>query len=286
MTEHEGPPGEAAAPCVACTVLSGKGGTGKSTLQRCLAGEASREGIRTLLIDDDPAGNLSARHGVSQHASGLGNVLEDAGITAESPDVDRGASRVHDEIIKTDWDGVDLLPAGATLTRIAQLQIDDALLLRDVLEAAGVYDEYRLILIDTGGFVGGLINQALYASDVAYTPIGPSGDAVRKARQAKDRIVRVQRSHDIRWAGVVLTGFDVRNGDLELAIRADAYDKFGEEVRMDVPRRSLVTEAYHLGERVGDRRGVAAAGIAGLFRGFLLRDILGQPAGIPAGVLR
>lgn len=288
MAEHEGRPPDGPPDCVACTVVSGKGGTGKSTLQRSIAGEASREGLRTLLIDDDPAGNLSARHGVSQHATGLGNVLEAGGITADSPDIDRGASRLRDEITKTDWEGVDLLPAGVTaLTRLAQVQVDDALLLRDILEAAGVYDEYALLLVDTGGFVGPLVNQALYACHVAYAPIGPSHDAVRKARQARERILRVQRSHAIRWAGVVLTAFDTgnRGGDIEVDIRATAYEQFGHEIRAEIPRRALVSEAYHMGERIGDRRGAAAANIARALRGFLFRDILGQPAGIPTGVL-
>ncbi|BBA88532.1 plasmid partitioning protein [Mycobacterium pseudoshottsii JCM 15466] len=65
---------------VSALVLSGKGGTAKTLWQIMLAGEASRAGISTLLVDADPERNLSNHFGVSQHSTGLGSVLEDAGI--------------------------------------------------------------------------------------------------------------------------------------------------------------------------------------------------------------
>ncbi|MEV1295198.1 ParA family protein [Pseudonocardia sp. NPDC049635] len=265
-------------------VLSGKGGTAKTLWQLTMAGEASRAGYRTLLIDIDPEQNLSHRQGAGAHVTGLGEVLNDAGIASGADDSEKGAKRALAEIRPAAWPGVDLIPAGASLQGFSQVAIGDAYLLHDILEDAELYERYDLILIDTGGRTGALVTQAMYASDVAYAPIGPTTDAIRKAREARDRVRKIQRSHALRWAGVVITGFDVRTG-IEDAIRAEALDEFGDDVRAEVPRRAAVNEAFQVGERLGDRPDVAAQGLAGIFRGFLERDLMGR-GDHPAGVLR
>jgi chromosome partitioning protein len=258
----------------AVVVLSGKGGTAKTLWQLTMAGEASRAGIRTLLIDVDPERNLSNRFGVSQHSTGLGNVFEDAGaLQGGDLDPDAGGARLTKEIVATAWDGVNLLPAGATLTGVGQVSIPDTWLLRDMLTSAGVYETYELVLFDTGGRTGSLVTQAMYASDVAYAPIAPTTDAVRKALEARSRVERIQRAHELRWAGVVLSGFDRRVG-MDDVIREETHEQFGDQVRAEVPRRATVHEAFQMCERLGDRPDVASAGLAAVFRNFLFTDLM------------
>jgi chromosome partitioning protein len=84
-------------------VLSGKGGTAKTLWQMTVAGEASRVGIPTLLIDVDPERNLSNRFNVPQHSTGLGSVFEDAGVTTGEGSADAGAKRLAEEILETPW---------------------------------------------------------------------------------------------------------------------------------------------------------------------------------------
>lgn len=274
-------------PATSAVVLSGKGGTAKTLWQMTMAGEASRAGLSTLLIDVDPERNLSNRFGVPQHSTGLGSVFEQAGVTTGESDAERGAKRVVDEIVSTPWERVDLLPAGASLTGVSQVNIPDTWLLRDILTAAELTDRYDLILLDTGGRTGSLVTLAMYAADVAYAPVAPTTDAVRKATEACNRVDRIQRAHPLRWAGVVLSGFDSRVG-IEEAIRAAAYEEFGDQVRADVPRRAAINEAFQLGDRLGDRPDVATAALAQIFLGFLLRDLLQRDdvVDVPAGVLR
>jgi chromosome partitioning protein len=260
-------------PATSVVVLSGKGGTAKTLWQLTMAGEASRAGMSTLLVDVDPERNLSNRFQVPQHSTGLGNVFEDAGVTMGEGNADRGAARLVGEILATPWDGVELLPAGASLNGIGQVAIPDTWLLRDILTTAGVYDRYQLILLDTGGRTGSLVTLAMYAADVAYAPIAPTTDAVRKAGEAKARVDRIQRAHQLRWAGVVLSGFDTRIG-IEDAIRQKVYEEFDGEVRAEVPRRAAVNEAFQLCERLGDRGSGATSGLAEIFRGFLVRDLM------------
>ena len=276
-------------PATSVVVLSGKGGTAKTLWQITMAGEASRAGIKTLLIDVDPERNLSNRFGISQHSTGLGNVLIEAGVmTGEFNDdaIDNAGEAFVEEIVSTPWDNVDLLPAGAQLPGVSQVTVHDLWLLRRILTAGGVYDRYDLVLFDTGGRTGSLVSMAMYAADVSYAPIAPTGDAVRKAAEAKARVERIQRSHQLRWAGVVLSNFDTRTG-IEDAIRQAAYQQFGDEVRAEVPRRAAVNEAFQLCQRLGDRTDVATRGIAQIFHDFLVRDLMERTdANIPAGALR
>jgi cellulose biosynthesis protein BcsQ len=263
---------------VSALVLSGKGGTAKTLWQMMLAGEASRAGISTLLVDVDPERNLSNHFGVSQHSTGLGSVLEEADISFWG-NPDKGAKRIDEEIIDTKWSGVDLLPAGASLGRVAGFGAPDTGLMRAIFDVAGIFDRYDIVLIDTGGRTGSLESLAMHLADVAFTPITPTLDAVRKAIEARDRVERVQRTHPLRWGGVVLSGFDSRNG-IDQSIRKRVYEEFGDEVRAEVPRRAVVNEAFQLGNRLGDCSDAMAKYLAGIFGDFLLRDLLGRtPSG-------
>ena len=109
----------------------------------------------------------------------------------------------------------------------------------------------------------------MYAADVAYAPIAPTRDAVRKALEARNRVGRIQRAHPLKWAGVVLSGFDLRVG-MDEAIYEEARQEFGDEIGAVVPRRATVHEAFQLGERLGDRRDVSSSNLAVLFRDFML----------------
>lgn len=265
-------------------VLSGKGGTAKTLWQLTMAGEASRAGYRTLLLDIDPEQNLSVRQGAGSHATGLGEILNEAGIASGEDSSEKGAKRATAEIRPGVWEGVDVIPAGASLQGFSQVAIGDAYLLHDILEDADLYERYDLILIDTGGRTGALVTQAMYAADVAYAPIAPTTDAIRKAVEARTRVQKIQKSHPLRWAGVVVTGFDTRTG-IEDAIRAEVLETFGDEVRAEVPRRAAVNEAFQVGDRLGDRTDVQGQALARIFRAFLERDLM-QRGDHPAGVLR
>lgn len=266
-------------------VASGKGGTGKTLWQRLIAGEASRRGLRTLLVDGDPEGNLSSRCGINAHATGLGHVLDEAGVMQDDADVDAGAERLRGEVVELPWSGVDLIPAGAKLQGMAQVAIPDLRLLRVIFEEAKVLEDYDLVLLDSGGRTGSLVSSLMYLAEVAYAPITPSEDAIKKALQARARVHRVAQVWDLEWAGVVLTGFSRRSGDYDAEVYAAALRTFGAQVRADLPARAVVTEAYGLQQRLGDRRGPEAHNLAGILEGFLMRDLLGDRTW-PEGILR
>lgn len=255
---------------VTVTVLSGKGGVSKTLWQVLMAGEASRMSIPTLFIDSDPERNASNKFGVAAQSTGLGDVYDAAGaVDGNELDLDAGAKRIEAEVVDTHWDYVDLIPAGNALGVMGQSSISDSWVLRDLLERSGLAEAYSLILIDTGGRTGALSTQSMYAADVAYAPIGPTRDAVRKALEAKARVDRIQRAHRLAWAGVVLSGFDLRVG-MDDAIKDSAVEAFGDDIRAVLPRRATVHEAFQLAERLGDRRDAASRDLAGVVSDFVL----------------
>lgn len=256
-------------------VLSGKGGTGKTLVQVLMAGEASCLGRRVLLMDCDPERNLSSKFRAPSHTGGLAHVLVEAGVTTGELNVDRGAAAVDDQLVATKWANVDLLPGGASLQGVSQVTIPDTWLLADIVEAAKLPERYDVILIDTGGRTGALTTTAMYAAEVAFAPVMPSQESIDKAREASERVDKIQRAHKLRWAGVVLTGFDGRVG-VNVAMRAIAMETFGDQVRAEIPLRAAVQEANQLVERMSDRRDAESQGLARVFRGFLLRDLLQQ----------
>lgn len=257
-------------------VLSGKGGTAKTLWLVLMAGEASYLGRRVLLMDCDPERNLSSKFRVPGHTGGLAHVLSEAGVTTDELNVERGAAAITDQIVATKWAHVDVLPAGAALQGIGQLTISDTWLLSDIIETAKLPTRYDVILIDTGGRTGALTTTAMYAAEVAFAPVMPSRESIEKAREARERVEKIQRAHKLRWAGVVLSGFDGRIG-VNVAMREIAIETFGDQVRAEVPLRAHVQEANQLVERMSDRRDSESQALAGVFRGFLLRDLMRQP---------
>lgn len=147
-----------------------KGGAGKTTTTANLAAVAGAAGLRVLVVDADPQGQLSdycfgvdPRPGLS-----LGELL-DASI-ANRPSLD--AVRLRHVV-----PGVDLLPADR-----APLERAEAEMGRDPLNGLGalrvllaqVQDEYDLALIDTPPRLLGLTTGALVAADAAVVVMSPT----------------------------------------------------------------------------------------------------------------
>jgi chromosome partitioning protein len=264
----------------AVLVLSGKGGIGKTMWQYLLACVASRAGLRVLVIDADPVANMARRLGVGRHVAGLDAVLQAAGVRAGSHDPAAGAAAFKEHVIDLAtimpvWTGVHFLPAGPELQSVAQINLPELWVLRDVLEDAGVFDDYDLVLLDSGGRTGQLVQATMYAADVAYTPISDTDDAIALAREARDRVTRLQRVHPLQWKGAVLTNFSAQVG-IDGGLRIKAVDELGEAIRAELPRRSVLKEIYMYGERLGDRGDVKTRRLAWVVGAFLQRDLLDQ----------
>jgi chromosome partitioning protein len=177
------------------SVLSQKGGTGKTTAVRTLTDVFRRVDLRVLAIDLDPQGNLSDYLDVDPDAAPtIGDVL--AGRA-------KARQAVHDGIIPANLGLAEAeLALGGKMGR--ELALKKAL--RDVR------DDYDVILIDCPPALGLLTVNALVASDHALISAEAQYFALQGVEQALEviELARENLNPDLEWLGVVLNIADMR----------------------------------------------------------------------------
>jgi chromosome partitioning protein len=177
------------------SVLSQKGGTGKTTAVRTLTDVFRRVDLRVLAIDLDPQGNLSDYLDVDPDASPtIGDVL--AGRA-------QARAAVHEGIVPA-----NLGLAEAELTLGGKMGRE--LALKKALRE--LRDEYDVILIDCPPALGLLTVNALVASDHALISSEAQYFALQGVEQALEviQLARENLNPDLEWLGVVLNIVDMR----------------------------------------------------------------------------
>ncbi len=177
------------------SVLSQKGGTGKTTAVRTLTDVFRRVDLRVLAIDLDPQGNLSDYLDVDPEASPtIGDVLSGRA---------RARNAIHDGIIPANLGLAEAeLALGGKMGR--ELALKKAL--RDVR------DDYDVILIDCPPALGLLTVNALVASDHALISAEAQYFSLQGVEQALEviELARENLNPDLEWLGVVLNIADMR----------------------------------------------------------------------------
>jgi chromosome partitioning protein len=177
------------------TVLSQKGGTGKTTTVRTLTDVFRRIGLNVLAVDLDPQGNLSDYLDVAPDA------------TPTISEVLQGSAKIEAAI----HDGV--VPANLTLAE-AELVLGGKLGRELTLKKAlrEVRDSYDLILIDCPPALGLLTVNALVASDYALLSAEAQYFAMQGVEQALQviELARDNLNPELQWLGVILNITDMR----------------------------------------------------------------------------
>src|SRR5947209_16587282 len=205
------------------SVLSQKGGTGKTTAVRTLTDVFRRAGLRVLAIDLDPQGNLSDYLDVDPDAAPtIGDVLAGRAKASEA---------VHDGIIPANLGLAEAeLMLGGKMGR--ELTLKKAL--RDVKKS------YDLILIDCPPSLGLLTVNALVASDYALLSAEAQYFAMQGVEQALEVIdlARESLNPDLEWLGVVLNIADMRTRHSREAFES-LRQHFGEKLIDTTIRASI-----------------------------------------------
>ena len=177
------------------TVLSQKGGTGKTTTVRTLADAYRRSGLEVLCVDLDPQGNLSDYFDVPPDASPtVADVL--AGQV-------RAADAVHDDILPGQpRPGGGRAGAGRQDGPGADAQARSARRKRS----------YDLVLVDCPPSLGLLTVNALVAADHALITSEAEYFSLQGVEQALEVVELAKESlhPDLEWLGVVLNIADMR----------------------------------------------------------------------------
>jgi chromosome partitioning protein len=205
------------------TVLSQKGGTGKTTAVRTLADVYRRIGLEVLCADLDPQGNLSDYFDVPADVSPtMADVLAGRAKAAEA---------VHD----------DVLPANLGLAE-AELVLGGKMgreltLRRSLGDVRGYYD---LVLVDCPPSLGLLTVNALVAADHAVISSEAEYFSLQGVEQALEvvQLARESLHPELDWLGVVLNIADMRLVHAREALQ-QLRERFGERVFNAVIRRSV-----------------------------------------------
>ncbi len=143
------------------SVVSTKGGVGKTTVAANLGGLLADAGIRVLLLDLDSQPTLSSYYALSQKAA-VG-AYEFIALSLTTP---------AQIISRTVITGLDVILSNDDQARLSTLLLhapDGRLRLRNLLE--NFRSRYDLLLIDTHGARSVQLEMALLASDLAVSPI-------------------------------------------------------------------------------------------------------------------
>jgi chromosome partitioning protein len=205
------------------TVLSQKGGTGKTTTVRTLADAYRRSGLDVLCVDLDPQGNLSDYFDVPADAS------------PTVADVLAGQARATDAVY------ADVLPANLGLAE-AELILSGKMgreltLKRGLREIKRSYD---LVLVDCPPSLGLLTVNALVAADHALITSEAEYFSLQGVEQALEVVELAKESlhPDLEWLGVVLNIADMRLVHSREALKS-LQERFGSKVFDTVIRRSV-----------------------------------------------
>jgi len=211
-------------------VLSQKGGTGKTTAVRTLADAFRRSGVRTLVVDLDPQGNLSDYFDVPTD------------VEPTIADVLSGRSRAAEAI------HADIIPANLSLAE-AELMLGGKmgreLTLRRALaetheDGEVVPEDYEVILIDCPPSLGLLTVNALVAADRALITAEAQYFALQGVEQAMEvvELARESLNPDLALLGVLLNLADMRTVHSREAL-ASLKERFGQQVFDTVVRSSI-----------------------------------------------
>lgn len=157
------------------TVISTKGGVGKTTLTANLGALLADMGLRVLMIDADVQPSLSKFYPLRDEKPTAG--LTDMLVRGEV-----GAGCISSTI----YPNLDIVVSDDPEGRLPHWllnRIDRGFRLRLALNSPAVVDGYDCVLIDTQGAVGPLQDAAALAADILVSPITPE---ILSAREFKD----------------------------------------------------------------------------------------------------
>jgi chromosome partitioning protein len=212
-------------------VCNQKGGVGKTTTTINLGAALAEYGRRVLLVDFDPQGALSVGLGIQPQEldRSVYNLLMERGVTA------------RDVLIKTNVDGMDLLPSNIDLSG-AEVQLVHEVGREYVLggQLEPVLADYDVVLIDCQPSLGLLTVNALACADGVLVPLECEYFAMRGVALLMETIDKVSRrlKPGLAMDGLLATMYDSRTLHTR-EVLASVVQGFGDKVFHTVINRTV-----------------------------------------------
>ena len=247
-------------PVISISVLSLKGGVGKTSVALGLAGAAAKRGLKVLVIDLDPQGNatsiLQARPGRAHAATVL------AQPTAES---------LQAAVTKTAWSfkegRVDVVGSDSDLIHF-DAWTGKRNFAPKLARALRRLEGYDVVVIDCPPSLGALTREALAASRLAVVVTTPSYFGGQGAERAIDEIneIRTTVNPDLRFAGIVVNRMREKTEEHRYRKRElIAIHGPGAVLKPSIPERVALQQAESTGEPIVLVKSAGARDVAKAF---------------------
>ncbi len=248
------------------SILNQKGGVGKTTTAVNLSAAIGAKGFRVLLADIDPQGNSTSGYGINKRE-----------IKKSSYELLTGEIKPYDAVLKTEFEGVDLIPANMNLAG-AELEIIDMHNRESLLKNAimQVWEDYDYIFLDCPPSLGLITLNALTASDTFLVPIQCEYYALEGLSQLMSTVRKIKRLYNsyLDIEGVLLTMYDGRLNLTQQVVR-EVKKFFPQKVySTTIPRNVRLSEAPSYGQPIiyFDRSSKGAAAYTALCEEFLSKQ--------------
>lgn len=182
-----------------------KGGVGKTSISTQHAYMFAKAGLRVMVVDFDPQGNMSSRIFDGEYnGTNLPDLFKSELEPITPVDCKEGVKGI---LVPIDREKQNLVDEVVNLTRV-----DEEHLLNPALQLQQVDDDYDIILFDTPPSIGNLLVAALLAATHVVIPVEPAGFSQDGVSQIFDTLGRVQEvgNNDLEVAGFLINRYNRR----------------------------------------------------------------------------